>query len=133
MLKVVNYFRERISSEIFDWVLNTSPIFKLLRQNLSKFVSYQNKLLARLNLEEFTRFTTFTCLGKNLFFSSIFFSCISEQERAPVSYVSPYHNPVSAVASKRRRSSRPGPSKMEDLPEQEDKRFISKSNKKRSS
>ena len=42
MLKVVNYFGERISSE----ELNTSPIFKLLRQNLSKFVSCQNKLLA---------------------------------------------------------------------------------------
>ena len=38
MLKV----GERISSE----ELNTSPIFKLLRQNLSKFVSCQNKLLA---------------------------------------------------------------------------------------
>ena len=49
MLKVVNYFRERISSEIFDWVLNTSPIFKLLGEHLSKFVSSQNKLLARLN------------------------------------------------------------------------------------
>ena len=55
MLKVANNFRERISSEIFDWVLTTSPIFKLLRENVSticsqpKFVSYQNKYLARLS------------------------------------------------------------------------------------
>ena len=46
-LKVVNYLRKRISSEMFDWVLNTPPIFKLLRENLSKFVSCQNKLLAK--------------------------------------------------------------------------------------
>ena len=49
------------------------------------------------------------------------------------SHISPYHKPVSAITSKRRRSSRSGPLKMEDLPEQEDKRSISKSNKKRSS
>ena len=49
VLKVVHYFWERISSEIFDWVRNTSPIFKLLGQNLSKFVSCQNTFLARLN------------------------------------------------------------------------------------
>ena len=46
--------------------------------------------------------------------------------------ISLYHKPVSAVTSKRR-SSCSGPSKMEDLPEQEDKRSISKSNKKRCS
>ena len=44
--------------------------------------------------------------------------------------ISLYHKLVSAVTSKRRRSSCSGPSKMEDLPEQEDKRSISKSNKK---
>ena len=55
MLKVVNNFRERISSEIFDWILNASLIFKLLRENLSiiccqpRFALYQNKLLARLS------------------------------------------------------------------------------------
>ena len=38
---------------------------------------------------------------------------------------SPYHKPVSAVASKRR-FSHPGPSKMEDLPKQEDKIYIKK-------
>ena len=42
--KVVNYFQEIISSEIFECVLNTFPIFKLLRENISKFVS-----LGRLN------------------------------------------------------------------------------------
>ena len=45
-------------------------------------------------------------------------------------YNSPYHKPVSTDTSKRRRSSRSGPLKMEDLPEQEDKRSILKSNKK---
>ena len=44
-----------------------------------------------------------------------------------------YHKPVSAVTSKRRRCSRSGLSKMEDLPEQEDKRSISKISKKQSS
>ena len=46
---------------------------------------------------------------------------------------SSYQKPVLAVTSKRRRSSRSGLSKMQDLPEQEDKRSRSKSNKKRSS
>ena len=44
-----------------------------------------------------------------------------------------YHKPVSAVTSKTRRSSRSGLSKIEDLPEQEDKRSKSKINKKQSS
>ena len=48
-------------------------------------------------------------------------------------FYSPYHKPVSAVTSERRRFSRSGPLKMEDLPKQEDKRSISKSNKKQSS
>ena len=72
MLKVVNYFRERILSEIFDWVLNISPIFKLLRENLSnicsqrKFVSYQNKLLARLSHS-----SRGTCSLCNIYMSSL--------------------------------------------------------------
>ena len=44
--------------------------------------------------------------------------------------ISLHHKPVSAVTSKRRRSSHSGPLKMEDLPKQKDKRSISKSNKK---
>ena len=66
MLKVINYFRERISSKILGWVLNTSPIFKLLRENLSKFVSYQNKLLARLN-----RSSRGICSLCNIYMSSL--------------------------------------------------------------
>ena len=49
------------------------------------------------------------------------------------SVTSPYHKLVSAVTSKRRRSSRSGLPKIKDLPVQEDKRSISKINKKRSS
>ena len=46
---------------------------------------------------------------------------------------SPYNTPISTVTSKRRRSTCLGISKMEDLPEQENKRYISNGNKKRSS
>ena len=46
---------------------------------------------------------------------------------------SPYHKPILTLTSKRRRSSYLGISKMEDLPEQENKRSISNGNKKRNS
>ena len=58
----------------------------------------------------------------------IFFKC--KLITAFFVFFSLYHKPVSAVSSKRRRSSCSGPSKMEDLPKQEDKRSLSKSNKK---
>ena len=72
MLKVVNYFWERISSENFGWVLNTSLIFKLLRENLSticsqpNFVSYQNIFLARLSHS-----SGGTCSLFNIYMSSL--------------------------------------------------------------
>ena len=43
--------------------------------------------------------------------------------------ISPYHKPVTAVCSKRRRSSRSGLLKMEDLPEKEDKDLQTLKNK----
>ena len=37
-LKVFNYFRKKIPSEIFDWVLNTPLTFKIFRKKFQKFV-----------------------------------------------------------------------------------------------
>ena len=50
-----------------------------------------------------------------------------------ISMHSSYHKPLSADTSISERSSRLGISKKEDLPEQETKRIISKSNKKKNS